>query len=240
MKTNNRSVIIVLLMISLLVSACGGNAAKSSTETAATENANGSLNQATELALGILKLEDSEQAVTVEQAEELLTLWQAYQALGNSETTAAVELESLVTQIQSSLTAEQADAIDRMDLTSESIIEVIQGLGMEFGPGESPRPDITPQAGSDFPEFREMPQGGFPGGGAGLGGGVPGSGMRRGGDEGPSFSFGGGDDMGGAMGLQGTPGAMGQNRFSALGSQVNPMVLRVLIQVLEAKIGGTE
>jgi hypothetical protein len=59
-----------------------------------------------------------------------------------------------------------------------------------------------------------MPEGGFPGGG-----------MRA-----------GGDDTGGAMGLQGTPGAMDQNRFNALGSQVNPMLLRVLIQVLEAKI----
>lgn len=235
MKTHHNSVMIVLLMISLLVSACGGNAAKSATDTAATDSASGSLNQATELALGILKLEDSTQAVTVEQAEELLTLWQAYQALGNSETTAAVELESLVNQIQASLTTEQADAIDSMNLTSESIAEVMQDLGMNFGLGDPQRADSTPQAGSGSGEFREMPQGGFPGGGTGLGGGVPGSGMRRGADEVPF-----GDGMGGAMGLQGTPGAMGQNRFSALGSQVNPMVLRVLIQVLEAKIGGTD
>lgn len=242
MNVRKSTLVIMLLVISLLVAGCGGTAQSASTDTAATQNASSGLNQATKLVLGILKLEDSDQAVTIEQAQELLTLWQAYQALGNSETTAAVEMEALVNQIESSLTTKQVEAIDSMSLTSESMAEVMQGLGMEFGPAAMPGLEGTPQPG-DAEGFQtgtmpELPAGGFPGGGQGgviVGGGnFPGGGMRIQGGGGRL----GDDGMAGIMGAQGTPGAMNQNRFSSLGSQVNPMLLRMIISFLETKIGA--
>ena len=50
-------------------------------------------------ALGTLKLEGTDQVVTASQAGQLLTLWQAYQSLSNSDTSSQVELEALVKQI---------------------------------------------------------------------------------------------------------------------------------------------
>jgi hypothetical protein len=235
MKIQKNKFVFVLLIASLLAVACGGTSGNTATDAAGTEQASGGLSQATRLALGILKLEDTGQAVTVEQAEELLTLWQGYQALGNSETTASEELDAVVNQIEGTLTSEQLEAINSLGLTNESVLEVMQQQGIEFGPG-GVIPEGTPQAGSGFGGFQngEMPSGGFPGSGTMPEGGSPGSGMRGSGDE----MQGGG--LGGAMGLQGTPGVMDQNRFNALGSQVNPMLLRVLISLLEAKIEATQ
>ena len=237
MKKSNSTLVIVLLIVSLLVAGCSGAAAGTSTDAAATENASG-LSEAAKLALGMLSLEETEQAITAEQAEELLTLWQAYQTLGNSETTAKVEMEALVKQIQAALTTEQVEAIEAMGLTSKSMAAVMQEFGGQSAPGGTPGAQTTPEAGSGFEGFQGgqgMPEGGFPGGGAGLGGGVPGSGIRAGGG-GMQMD----DTMGGIMGAQGTPGATGQNRFNSLSSQVNPMLLRALISMLETKIGATE
>jgi hypothetical protein len=233
MKTRNSTLVTLLLVLALLVTACGSAAAGSSTDAAATENASGSLSDSTKLALGILKLEDTDQAITLEQAQELLTLWQAYQALGNSETTAAMELEALVKQIQATLTDEQVSAIEAMDLNSESLREVMQAFGDQFSPGGTPGAQSTPQAGSGFQGFQD--QQGMPGGG-----GFQGGGQRN---NPPSGGFpGGGADGDGEMmmGPQGTPGADDQNRFNALGSQVNPMLLSVLINMLEEKVQPAE
>ena len=238
MKKNNSTFIIVLLIVSLLVAGCSGAAAGTSTDAAATENASG-LSEAAKLALGMLSLEETEQAITAEQAEELLTLWQAYQTLGNSETTAKVEMEALVKQIQAALTTEQVEAIEAMSLTSESMAVVMQEFGGQFAPGGTPGAQTTLEAGSGFEGFQGgqgMPEGGFPGGGAGFGGGVPEGGFPGGGGGGMQMD----DTMGGIMDAQGTPGATGQNRFNSLSSQVNPMLLRALISMLETKVGTTE
>lgn len=231
MKIRNSTMMIILIIVSLLVSGCG-EATAGSSDAAATENASG-LNDATQLALGILKLEDSGLAVTAEQAEGLLTLWQAYQALGNSETTAAVELEAVVNQIKSTLTSDQVEAIDAFGLTNDSIAEVMQGLGMDFGGSGMPQAQGTQEAATGFRNFQggEMPPGGnLPGGGE-----MPSGGFQRGGGEMQMD-----ETMGEIMGAQGTPGANGQNKFNALGSQVNPILLRALISILETKIGAAQ
>ena len=237
MKTRNSVLVTLLLIFSMMATGCSIAAADTSTEAASTENANGDLNEPTKLALGILSLEDTEQAVTAEQAGELLTLWQAYQVLGNSETTAKVELEAVVNQIQAALTSEQTTAIDAMGLTSESMTEVMQAFGAQFGPGGTPGVQSTPQAGSN--SSGSGFSGGFPGGGMPSGGGgFPGGGRPSGG-----FDFQGGGELpmdGGGMMLQGTPDANAQNRFSSVGSQVNPMLLRALISMLETKTGASQ
>lgn len=242
MKESTLILVILVLVVSMLVASCSGSAGSVSTDTAATENASGaSLSLVNQLAMGILKLETTEQAVTVEQAQELLTLWQAYQALGNSETTAAVELEAVVNQIQAAMTTEQVEAIETMGLTSESIAEVMQEMGEQLGFGGIPGAEGTPEArgGVEGLQGGEMPEGGFPGGGSmPPGGGVPGAGGGGGMRMGGGMMEGGG--LGEGLSLQGTPGAMGQNRFNSLGSQANPMLLRAVSTMLEQKIQASE
>ena len=239
MKMRNSGLITLLLIFSLLATACSSAAAGRSTDAASTENANGGLNEPTKLALGILKLEDTDQAITVEQAEELLTLWQAYQTLGSSETTAKVEMEALVSQIQSALSSEQITAIDAMGLTSDSIAEVMQGVMPDMAAGGMPQAQSTPEAGMDFGNFSG---GGMPSGGGGppSGGAMPSGGFtggRRGQGGEMMMDDSGSVLMGGAMG---TPDANAQNQFSSVGSQVNPMLLRALISMLETMIGSPQ
>jgi hypothetical protein len=240
MKTRYSTLATILLVVSLLAAGCSSAASGTSTDAAVTENADGGLNEPTRLALGILKLEDTGQAVTTEQAADLLTLWQAYQALGNSETTAKVELEAVVDQIQAALTTEQVKAIDAMGLTSESMTEVMQAFGAQFGPDGTPGVQSTPQAGSNtsgggfssgFQGGQGMPSGGgeMPSGGFQVGGMPPGGGMAM--DDSGSVM------MGGAMG---TPDPNAQNQFSSVGSQVNPMLLRALISVLKTNAQSSQ
>jgi hypothetical protein len=237
MKTRKPILMIVVIVFSMLGAACSSAAAGVSTadETAQAGNfgADATLSLPAKLAVGILKLEDSDQAVTTEQATELLTLWQAYQALENSDTTAAAELDAVVNQIQGTLTDEQVKAIEAMNLTRQSMMEVMQSLGTQFGPSGTPGVRSTPGAGGNSSGdggFRGFQGGGFPGGGPGEGGGFQGGGPFGGGEvpfEGGAFP-------------QGTPNATAQARSSEQASRVNPMLLQALISMLEGKAGASE
>jgi hypothetical protein len=91
------------------------------------------ISTATWLALGTIKLEGTDQAVTVSQAHELLTLWQACQSISISDTTSQVELDALVEQIQGVMTSDQIKAIEAMNLTDQSLVEVLQTIGASSG-----------------------------------------------------------------------------------------------------------
>ena len=67
-----------------------------------------------QLALGILQLEETDLAIDETAATELLPLWQALQSLMNSDTTAAIEIDAVVNQIQESLATDQIQAIADM------------------------------------------------------------------------------------------------------------------------------
>jgi len=109
-----------------------------------------------QLALGILRLEGTPQAVTAAQAGTLLPLWQTLQALADSSTAAPEETEALQDQILASLTAQQVAAIASSELTNADL----QAYYAEIGISEvqTPEPGVTPQSGSlkDLPpEERE-------------------------------------------------------------------------------------
>ena len=93
MKTKFTIPVSLLTIFTLLLAGC-------SSVSAATVSVSNSLSGATKLALGTLKLEGTSQAVTAAQASELLTLWQGYKSLDNSDTSSQVELDALVKQIQ--------------------------------------------------------------------------------------------------------------------------------------------
>ena len=123
-----------------------------------------------QLSMGMLMLEETPQAVTAEQAQELLPLWQMLRTLQQSDTAAEVEIEAVLNQIQKAMTSEQLAAIEGMDLTLASMRTMAQELGLGLGGGES-----EGSSGGQGGGFR--PQDGMPpGGGMFPGGGMPGGG----------------------------------------------------------------
>lgn len=137
-----------------------------------------------QLALGTFELENTDQAVSEEQATELLTLWQAYQSLSNSDIAASAEIEAVLNQIQDTMTADQIAAISEMKLTADSMTALIEEGGLAFGRG-----GFGNRGGDDR-------EGGFAGGafpGGAFPGGIPGQGPGGGG-------FPGGGPGGGGFG----------------------------------------
>ena len=201
-----------------------------------------SLSQANRLLVGTLKLEATDQAVTKDEATQLLPLWQAYLSLSSSQTAAEAEVDALLNQINSTMTTSQVQAITAMNLTSTDMMDLMQSMG-GMGPQGTPNPQSTPgvnfpngafQSGNPPSEMQGNPPSGStggttrnfpPGGGVTIQGGP-------GGDAGSAAGLGGG-----AM-LQGTQDpsmqATAQARFRTQANQVNTMLLNVLISKLEA------
>jgi hypothetical protein len=173
--------ILLALMVGLV--ACGGGddggseeAGSSSAPVSTSSSASVTLNEdyadalpvSSQLAVGTLLLEDTENAVTVEQAGELLTDWQMLQALQSSGTAAQAELDVVIRQIQGGMTDEQLTAIKEMKLAADGLIEIFQERG-GLGPGGG----FSGGAGGFRPPAGMMPGGGAgggPGGGFGPGG----------------------------------------------------------------------
>jgi len=89
----------------------------------------GSMGDVNGLALGTLKLEGAEDAVTPTQAAELLTLWQIVQSgslQGDAET------EAVVKQIEGTMTESQLAAIEGMALTFQDMQAWMEEQGMEM------------------------------------------------------------------------------------------------------------
>ena len=116
----------------------------------------GALDATGQLALGTIQMEETENAVTVEQATTLLPLWQALQG----GVTARAEVNAVLKQIEGTMTQEQLAAIAAMQLTREDLGAWMreQGLGMEGGgPGGDPDARATRQAQFGGGEGGEMP-----------------------------------------------------------------------------------
>ena len=171
-----KKTIFLTLILTLFLVACGGNA-----ETASSTNNNAGDAEAvpsgensegfdidsrelpisSALAIGTLKLEETDYAVAPDQAADLLPLWQVLNSLTNSDTAAQEEIVAVTEQIQETMAAEQLAAIEAMELTREDMTAIMQELGL-----------TTRQPNA---EGESAPAEGF-GRGQGPGGGVPGSG----------------------------------------------------------------
>ena len=155
----NRVPASLLVLLTLLVlAACGRNG---DTETASADEAAGNVSQEStgqtasnldsfsaldrsyegalpptnQIILGILKLEDTNDAVTSAQASTMLPLWQALQSgtIQNQSERAAI-----LRQIEGTLTDTQIDAIGSMQLTFTDLSDWAQSNGIElpqFGQG---------------------------------------------------------------------------------------------------------
>jgi hypothetical protein len=97
------------------------------------------------LALGTLKLDGTAQAITPEQAQTLLPLWQALRSSINAGGAGQAEVDMLLAQIDAALTAEQVTAINALKLTKTEL----RAWGQENGlmpSGFSPQMMATQQA----------------------------------------------------------------------------------------------
>jgi len=185
---------------------------------------------AMQLVLGTFKLDETDYPVEGAQAEELLTLWKAARSLSESDTTAAEEIEALVNQIRDSLTAEQLQAIEDMNLSFEDMGAIAEQLGLEFGAGRFG--DITPEMQATMEARRES--GEFPGGGP-EGGPMFIPGSEGGAGGGPGRGAGGG--FGGEFNPEAMQTAIaerGELRGAGLG--LNPALLNAIIDFLQAKV----
>lgn len=92
------------------------------------------LSVSNQLALGTMQLEETENAVTPQQARSLLPLWQALQG----GVTAQAEVNAVLKQIEGTMTPQQLDVIAAMQLTDEDLQTWMQEHGMGVGPGGFP------------------------------------------------------------------------------------------------------
>jgi hypothetical protein len=153
-----------LLILTLTACASSGPQAGAGAQTLSTQ---------AQLAIGTLRLEDTEYPITAEQAKELLPMWYVLQDLNDSDTAAQEEIDGLTHQIQETLTSDQTDAISALNLNREDMFTAMQsGNSVSAGPvpsvgnpAQSPAGSGNFQPGGDFPR---------PDGGNFTGGNVPG------------------------------------------------------------------
>lgn len=166
---------VILLILLLTLAAC--NSSDEFSPSPESDNGQALLNTdydnalplSSQLIIGSLQLEQTDIALDEEQAKTLLPLWQAYQALSNSDTTAQAELDAVLKQVQEGMQPAQIEAIAAMQLTSESAQQIMQELGIGMGRGlGAGKQDNTSSAGGRFPMRGGGIPGQTPGGGAGL------------------------------------------------------------------------
>ena len=156
----------VFALAAILLAGCGGAEA---TPTAAVEEGDtgaytsgvldtsyaDALNVRSQLMLGTMQLEGTGNAVTPEQAQALLPLWQAMQG----GVTAQQEVAAVLKQIEGTMTSEQMEAIAAMQLTQEDLRTWMQeqGVGPGGGPGEGVSSDARATRQAQFGEGEVPP-----------------------------------------------------------------------------------
>lgn len=105
-----------------------------------------------QLALGIIRLERTPDAVTAEQAQALLPLWQGMRALTSSSTAATAEVAAVQSQIMAGLTPAQLSAIAALQLTNADLQAYYVEIGVAVE--RTPEPGATPQGAG----MRDVPQ----------------------------------------------------------------------------------
>jgi hypothetical protein len=150
-----------LILFTLTLTACASAAGTAGTAPSGSPAAV-ELPAQTKLTLGVINLEETDNAVSAEQASELLPMFYVLQDLNESDTAAQEEIDGLVAQIQETLTDVQVQSIDTMGLSMQDMFAITQG-----GSGKSSASGTTSTSST----------GGDMGGPPDMGGGMPGGGM---------------------------------------------------------------
>ena len=209
---------LVLFTLLFTMAACGDT---SSTETNA--GPSDSLPTSMELLVGTFRLEDTDLAVTADQAKTLLPLWEMLQSLSASSTAATEEIDAVVNQIKSTMTSEQMDEITSLNLTQQDVM-ALMGQNGGFG-SNGTQGSSTPMVFNGMPDDSSrgggFPSGGMPSGGMPAGGPPPG--------DFPADAAG----VGGTTGMSATPQAV---RSNDMARQIPAPLLNALIELLQKKI----
>jgi hypothetical protein len=177
-----------VLLIPVLLTACS--------QTTSTGTSSVEMTEETNLIVGTIKLDGTDQAVNIDQAAQLIPLWQMLQSLETSGTAATAETDAVLNQIKALMTADQISAIHAMNLTQEDVMSAMGNMGMAPGINASGTPDASA---AGFPDLGMA--GGVPGD-MGTSGGVPGA------DSGERPSGGMSGGVPGAGGPGGTDGGI--------------------------------
>lgn len=178
----NKPTLTILTILFLALTACGASNTPQSASGQPSTSDDLELPMASKLVIGSFKLEDTDLAITSEQAVEILPLWRVYQNLSVSDTAAQEEIDALIEQIQESIMSEQMTAINEMNLTQQDVFTVMQEQGVQLGSGIQGNNDSN--NGGGFPDGPGFPGGG-PSGGAPIGS-PPGGGFGNGQGQGLS------------------------------------------------------
>ena len=111
------------------------------------------------LAVGMLTLEGTDLSITTAQAKDLLPLWQAVKSLNGQKTTAAEEMAALYDQIQETMTTEEIQYIDKLDLTATDLDDMAHKY--ELQTGQTIQGQLTTASSNN--SMGGGPQGGVPG-----------------------------------------------------------------------------
>ena len=247
--------LVTILAVVLLLTACGTQLPDASPSTAEqTPAAQGQAAQALEadgsqgkpfdpadqpieqkLAIGTLKLEGTDLAVTAEQAKALLPLWKAVKALSTSETVSMDEVNAVYAQIQEAMTQEQVTAIKEMSINPEDMQALMDELGIEIEmPAGGERPELSEEQLATMQARREELSLGQAGQG-GPGGDLPGGRGMPGGGGMPPME-GGMPLEGGMPAAEGTP-MPGMTGPRGAGGGFNTTLVEPLITLLQERAG---
>ena len=102
-------------------------------------------NVRSQLAYGTIKLADTANAITSDQAQVLIPLWQAIISLSGDTTTASEELTAVQDQITAAMTESQLQAIAEMQITNAGLNEFYAEYGVVL---PTPIPGVTKVPGS--------------------------------------------------------------------------------------------
>ncbi len=150
-----------LVLFTLTLTACASVAGTTGTAPSGNSSAV-DLPAQTKLILGTINLEETDYAVTAEQAAELLPMFYVLQDLNESDTAAQEEIDGLVNQIQETLTSDQLHAIDNMSLSMQDMFAIVRGNSGSSSSSDASSGSSAVGGGAGGPP--DMPAGGFPGG----------------------------------------------------------------------------
>jgi hypothetical protein len=139
------------------------------------------------LAIGILKMEGTNQAVTADQARILLPLWQQVQTMVANSATNPTDLQTVYQKIEGTLTPAQITAIEGVSLNQADIQTFAQSLGIQITPfptlsaNELATRQAQPTLSPEQQATRQAQRGNRGGGTGGFPAGTPGAFSGRGG-----------------------------------------------------------
>ncbi len=205
-----------LTILAILLSAC-------STQTPQAAPAQAELSTESKLIVGTFKLDGTEQAVTKDQAKQLVILWQVYQEISQSDTAAQEEVDGLLKQIEGTFTDAQTKAIPDLNLSQRDVMSLMQEKGLM---GEMPQTSNSSSSSSSSGSNSS-------GGGAAMGAGGP-----------PDMGAGGPPDMGGGGPMMGggsssSSSSSSSSTSSSTQTRANPtsQLLGALIEYLQGIAG---